>query len=211
LTERTRWRKREEFLTQRAPRPHKAKLRQRLRSWQLEVWHRGHRYRADYRTKDLADAALAKLNELVASGITPAAAFRAVNNGPRFKLLQETLPRGSQEDWKEGYRRRMVMEAKKRAKKRGLPFSITVEDVPIPDRCPVLDIPLVPWEPGKGRTGSSPSIDRIIPELGYVRGNVAVISWKANHIKGGHTAAELRTVADWLSFAAVKVRERETA
>jgi hypothetical protein len=45
---------------------------------------------------------------------------------------------------------------------------------------------------------SSPSLDRIRPELGYVPGNVAVISYKANAIKQGATPEELRAVADWL-------------
>lgn len=42
------------------------------------------------------------------------------------------------------------------------------------------------------------SLDRIVPSLGYVPGNVAVISHRANRIKSDATADELRAVADWL-------------
>jgi len=49
-----------------------------------------------------------------------------------------------------------------------------------------------------GARPDSPSVDRIRPELGYVPGNVAVISVKANFIKGNATAAEIRLVAEWL-------------
>lgn len=38
----------------------------------------------------------------------------------------------------------------------------------------------------------SPSIDKVIPELGYVRGNVWVISNKANRIKNNATLEELK-------------------
>ena len=38
---------------------------------------------------------------------------------------------------------------------------------------------------------NSPTLDRIVPELGYVPGNVAVISWKANRLKGNNTDPEL--------------------
>ena len=48
--------------------------------------------------------------------------------------------------------------------------------------------------PGPG----SPTLDRIVPSLGYVPGNVVVISHKANSIKSNATAAEIRAVADWL-------------
>lgn len=80
------------------------------------------------------------------------------------------------------------------AKKHGVPFSITLEDLlPLPEKCPVLGIPLK-----HGATGgedASPSIDRIIPTLGYVRGNVIVVSLKANRIKNDATPDELMEVA----------------
>ena len=54
-----------------------------------------------------------------------------------------------------------------------------------------------------GRTGvgyhpERPSLDRIIPELGYVKGNVVFISMRANSIKQDATEQELYLVADWL-------------
>jgi len=82
-----------------------------------------------------------------------------------------------------------------RAKKRGVPFDLTVEDIVIPSHCPCLNIPL---KKGIGeRTDNSPSIDCIIPELGYVKTNVQVISWRANHLKSDGTREELRKVADF--------------
>jgi hypothetical protein len=41
-------------------------------------------------------------------------------------------------------------------------------------------------------------VDRINPALGYVPGNIAVISWRANNLKRDAAAAELRRIADWM-------------
>lgn len=45
------------------------------------------------------------------------------------------------------------------------------------------------------RYAGSPSLDRISPELGYVPGNVRVISDKANRLKGSRNLTELRARA----------------
>lgn len=84
------------------------------------------------------------------------------------------------------------------SKKRDLPFDLTKEDIPIPDVCPVLGIPLK-VNPGHHNKDDSPSVDRIDPTKGYVKGNVAVISCKANRIKNDATLEELEKVCEWLS------------
>lgn len=86
----------------------------------------------------------------------------------------------------------LLQYAKKRARKKDLPFSIVEEDITIPDVCPVLGIPLFS---GEGYAiDNSPNIDRIIPEKGYVAGNIRVISQRANRIKNDATVEELRAV-----------------
>lgn len=47
----------------------------------------------------------------------------------------------------------------------------------------------------RGGRSNSPSLDRLVPSIGYVRGNVAVVSWKANRAKNNLTARELRHLA----------------
>lgn len=75
-------------------------------------------------------------------------------------------------------------------------FTIEPADIVIPEYCPVLDIPLMR---GRGSsTPNSPTLDRIWPALGYIPGNVAVISHRANTIKGDATSAELTRVLSWL-------------
>lgn len=90
----------------------------------------------------------------------------------------------------------LTLLARKRSRTNGTLFAIKDEDVLIPKFCPVLGIRL---EAGKGKLhDNSPTLDRIIPELGYVPGNVAVISWRANRIKNVGTGEEHRKVADWM-------------
>ena len=44
----------------------------------------------------------------------------------------------------------------------------------------------------------SPSIDRIIPEKGYVKGNVALLCWRCNNLKRDATISELETIVAWM-------------
>ena len=85
----------------------------------------------------------------------------------------------------------MWLHAKARASKINVPFNLRLEDIPpFPERCPVFGIIL---ERGTSkRKDSSPSLDRIIPEFGYTRGNVRVISWRANSLRSNASLQELR-------------------
>ena len=62
-------------------------------------------------------------------------------------------------------------------------------------KCPVLGIKM---EWGKSSAKNSPSLDKIIPSKGYVEGNVAWISYKANVIKNDANYKEVMKVAKWL-------------
>lgn len=81
----------------------------------------------------------------------------------------------------------MYWDAKTRAKKRNILFSIEASDVLIPKICPITQRTIVK---GK-RTNDSPSLDRINPEKGYIKGNIWVISWKANRLKSNLTKDEI--------------------
>jgi hypothetical protein len=91
--------------------------------------------------------------------------------------------------------------AKARAKRKGIPFQISVEEVskliPSDGLCPALGIPL---RLEKVRASHhSMSLDRIVPELGYIPGNVVIISHLANTLKSDVTDPEVfRKIAAWL-------------
>ncbi len=84
----------------------------------------------------------------------------------------------------------LFYSAKKRAIKLNLNFNIDLDDIIIPEHCPILNIPL--FKNNKSFPGdNSPSIDKVDPELGYIKGNIRVISFKANRMKQDNTKEQL--------------------
>lgn len=103
-------------------------------------------------------------------------------------------------NWRERNRIAALLSgARVRAAKKKIDFSLTEADVVIPERCPVLGIELsARGGVGYGHYDATPTIDRIEPSLGYVPGNVAVISGRANRIKSNGSADEHEKVATWM-------------
>jgi hypothetical protein len=92
----------------------------------------------------------------------------------------------------------MVARAKSRAKQGGYNFDLTPDDINIPTHCPVLGIKLYVTEGKSGAFVNSPSLDKINPTLGYVKGNVQVMSQLANQMKGAASPEQLLMFADWV-------------
>jgi hypothetical protein len=80
--------------------------------------------------------------------------------------------------------------AKKRAEKLKIPFNIKISDIIIPECCPLLGIKFNLNVMKKGDL-TAPSLDKIIPELGYVQNNIRIISKKANLMKSNASVGEL--------------------
>lgn len=89
------------------------------------------------------------------------------------------------------YKKYMIRSAKQRAKTKNILFDISYSDFSIPEYCPLLGIKLIKHIGQKEKQDNSPSLDRIIPSLGYVKGNVWVISERANRIKSNASVEEL--------------------
>lgn len=85
----------------------------------------------------------------------------------------------------------LLKQAKKRAKDKGLEFSLTLEDIKIPQRCPIMD-EILQYIPG-GYSDYSPSIDRIDSSRGYTKDNIQIISSIANRMKWNATKEQLLT------------------
>jgi len=82
------------------------------------------------------------------------------------------------------------------ATKNDVPFSISVKDVVVPKNCPILGIQLAS---GIGKASdASPTLDRINPDFGYVKGNVAVISHRANRLKSDMTVKEAKALLNYM-------------
>jgi hypothetical protein len=92
----------------------------------------------------------------------------------------------------------MIKAAKERAKRAGVPFDLTENDIMIPAFCPVFGVRLERALGSKGPGPNSPSLDRTIPSLGYVPGNVVVLSNRANRAKSDLTVDEVAALAEFL-------------
>lgn len=82
--------------------------------------------------------------------------------------------------------KKILDRVKGRAIRKGIPFTLEIEDIVIPDVCPVLGMPFI-----YGHHDWTYSLDRIKPELGYVKGNVIVMSNRANMMKSTATTEEI--------------------
>lgn len=97
-------------------------------------------------------------------------------------------------------RRQMFQSAKQRARMYGWPFAITLDDIPAPEECPALGIKLN-WASSGKPTDASPSLDRTNGDLGYVQGNIAVISFLANSMKQNASAEQIARLAKYVKDA----------
>lgn len=87
---------------------------------------------------------------------------------------------------------RLLRSIKGSAKKRNLVCDLTKEDILIPELCPILGVPMERF------TEYTPSVDRIDNSLGYVKGNIQVVSKKANIMKCNATSEELLKFSFWV-------------
>lgn len=102
-------------------------------------------------------------------------------------------------EWADANQARVLwLAAKKRAAIEGVAFDLKVEDIVIPNECPVLGIRLI-RNKGRGGGDTSPTLDRFVPTNGYVLGNIEVISFLANRIKSNATFEQIKAVADWMA------------
>ncbi len=99
----------------------------------------------------------------------------------------------SKKQWVEkDYATKIYQRAKSRAKRKNRDFSIEITDILIPDLCPVFGVPLVE------DTEYAPSIDRIDSSKGYIKGNIQIISKRANLLKNNASVEELEKILLYL-------------
>lgn len=91
----------------------------------------------------------------------------------------------------------LIKGAKRRAIKKGVPFALQSHEIQIPEFCPCCKRKIITISIKGAARPDSPSLDRLIPSLGYTKDNCRVICWRCNNVKSDATPEELRMVADW--------------
>lgn len=87
----------------------------------------------------------------------------------------------------------LLRECRNKAKNRGIYCNIKVDDIDLPEYCPVFNIKL------EFRGGdNSYSLDRIDSTKDYTPDNVQVISWRANRLKNNGTLEDFKKIVEWM-------------
>ncbi len=124
-------------------------------------------------------------------------AYREANK-EKIAAKNKAYYKVNKEKRKERY---MCFRARRRARECDLPFNLTEDYLksiyPSDMICPVLGFEMSMGADETGSNDTSPSLDRIIPEKGYVQGNVIIVSMRANSIKTNARPEEIRKVADF--------------
>lgn len=118
------------------------------------------------------------------------ARWRARNPDKRVEYMRNY-------DKNRGTQKRLFRSAKQRSKNEGVVFNLEVQDIEVHSNCPVCNVEMK-VSSKKGGTTSSPTLDKIIPEKGYVKGNIAVICKLCNSTKGSGSAELHRKIADYI-------------
>lgn len=118
------------------------------------------------------------------------------------KAYQQKIPSEKRAEWSaRSYQKKketdpalfMWKQAKHRAKwdYNNMEFNIEVSDIVIPEVCPYFGTPFIPLDRNWGY-----SLDRIDSSKGYIKGNIQVISSRANTMKNNATKEELIKFAE---------------
>jgi len=101
------------------------------------------------------------------------------------------------EHYKLNHFHEVIRQLRRRCIKSGTVCTLTEKDLPpVPVKCPILNIKL---EINSGGSGyNSPTLDKLDPFKGYVAGNVAWISAKANLLKSDNTLETLDRITNYL-------------
>lgn len=138
-----------------------------------------------------------------------------LSNWEKKKLQMEFIPgyrelylKQKRQEFLRTYIKHMLNRTKERAVQKGIEFSLKIEDIIIPDKCPILEVPLVIGT--KDNYEYTPSIDRIDNSKGYTKDNIQIMSKKANSMKNSASIEELEKFCKNILRYSLNNREKES-
>lgn len=167
------------------------------RTAQLSAYHRAWRQNNREHVNAVARARYLKNRDKLLARATVRRAENLVALREKGRAWRANNPEATRRYYLKDPARRLWRLARTRAKKAGLHFNIEEAGGVIPAVCPVLGLPLAIGV-GTGFRDCSPTLDRVDNTRGYVKGNVAVISWRANRLKSDATPADLVAILKYI-------------
>jgi exonuclease VII large subunit len=113
---------------------------------------------------------------------------RSKRADPEYRLRENVWQRSN---YKKHLEKVLYRCAKERAQRKEIEFNLQISDIKIPEYCPYLHTKLSSGTYSDRKSGNSPTIDRIVPSLGYIPSNIEVISDLANRMKDNATQEQL--------------------
>lgn len=107
----------------------------------------------------------------------------------KFPEIRNLYLQQKRNEFLRNYIKQILARTEKRAKYKNIDFNLDESDIIIPKICPILEVPLIIGT--KDNYEYSPSIDRIDNTKGYIKGNIQIISKKANSMKNSASQKEL--------------------
>jgi hypothetical protein len=122
--------------------------------------------------------------------------YNDIEESRRYNREKRRGERRTPETWC----KQIIVSLRRRSEEQNLPFDIDGVYLfsiwPTDNLCPVLKTELLCGQ--EKNCGPGPSVDKVRPELGYVKGNVRIISYRANRLKCDSTVQELLSVIDYM-------------
>lgn len=122
--------------------------------------------------------------------------YYILNSKLHYKQNKETKKKQEEEYYLKYPEKAILRSAKQTAKVKHLEINIELSDIVIPSVCPILKIPFS-FNRREGKRFNGPSLDRINPSKGYIKGNIWVISDLANRMKNNATIEQLKQFGEW--------------
>lgn len=116
-----------------------------------------------------------------------------IYNRERYAATKEQVTKDKREKYRQMPGLFLLAAAKWRSKTNGHDFNLDGEDTVVGETCPVFNRSFV-----VGHRDWGPSLDRIDPHKGYVKGNVAIICFRANRLKANATLEELEQLVNYI-------------
>lgn len=131
--------------------------------------------------------------------------WKAKDGSQRFSRCLKCEAKNTSLRYRKNPHHQAYYTLKRRAKDKSIKFELSKEDLfnmyeNKPDKCPILGIKIkyAGLNADKKIIENSPSVDRIDPKKGYVKGNVMIISNLANRIKQDASIEDIEKVLTFM-------------